>query len=124
MGFGEHCCREATILNRVVKLQLNGDSKKEVLVMADQRHVEIVHQSLGFNARTKPVTTPMQKISDAEFARRSFDPELAADQKTLYRSNVMRMSFIVQDRGDLGETVKRLAQSMQNPKTCHMGDLK
>lgn len=70
------------------------------------------------------MTTPMQNISDAESARRSRDPELAADQETLYRSNVMRMSFIAQDRGDLGETVKTLAQNMQNLKTCHMGDLK
>ena len=36
----------------------------------------------------------------------------------------MRLSFIGQDRGDLGEAVKTLAQNMQNPKTCHMGDLK
>ena len=61
LGFGGHCCREATILNRVLKLQLNDEGKKEVQVMADRRHVEIVHQSLGFNARTKAVTTPMQK---------------------------------------------------------------
>lgn len=47
LGFGEHGCRGSTILNRVVKLQLDGGSRKEVLVMADQRHVEIVHQSLG-----------------------------------------------------------------------------
>ena len=92
--------------------------------MADQRHVEIIHKSLGFHDRTKAVTTPMQKISDAEFICRNRDPEVAADQKTLYRSNVMRMSFIAQDRAGLGETLKTLAQSMQSPKTCHMGDLK
>ena len=92
--------------------------------MADQRHVEIMHHSLGFDARVKAVTTPMRTISDAEFARRSRDPELASDQKTLYRSNVMRMSFIAQDRRDIGETVKTSAQSIQNPKTCRMGDLK
>ena len=70
LGFRAHCCREATILNRVVKLNLDSDGKKEVMIMADQRHVEIVHRSLGFNSRTKAVTTPMQKISDAEYVRR------------------------------------------------------
>jgi hypothetical protein len=124
LGFSDHCVKEATILNRVVKLHRGDDGKKEVHVMADQRHVEIVHSSLGFNSRTKAVNSPMQRTSDSEFVRRSRDPELSPEHKTLYRSNVMRMSFIAQDRADLGEAVKTLAQNMQNPKTCHLGDLK
>ena len=77
---------------------------------------------VGFNERTKSIDTPSQKMLGAEFARRSRDPELSTELKAPYRSDVVRMCFIAQGRGD--ETVANLAQSMQNSKICHMGDLK
>ena len=36
----------------------------------------------------------------------------------------MRASFVAQDRADLGEAVKCLAQGMASPTEVHMGELK
>ena len=43
---------------------------------------------------------------------------------TLYRSCTMRAAYLSTDRVDIGETVKNLARSMQNPKPTPMMELK
>ena len=124
LGFGEGCTRHATILNRVVSLgELNG--RRYVQIEPDKRHVELIVSSLGLDkSNTKSVTTPSVKPSDAEAAQFQHGPKLSASETSLYRSCVMRASFLSQDRADLGESVKALAQGMAAPTRAHLQALK
>ena len=124
LGFGEGCTQHATILNRVVSLgELNG--RRYVQIEPDRRHVELIVSSLGLDkGNTKSVTTPSVKPSDAEAEQFQHGPKLSASETSLYRSCVMRASFLSQDRADLGESVKALAQGMAAPARAHLQALK
>jgi len=124
LGFGEHCDKSATILNRVVSVGVE-DGRRFVQVEPDQRHVEIILEALGLKKeKTKGVVTPSAKLSEAEWDRRRLSPPLSPSRTTSYRSCVMRASFLGQDRPDIAETVKTLAQGMASPRESHWEDLK
>ena len=86
----------------------------------DARHVEIILHSLGLGGRNvNTVTTPGVKKTDAQEERKLQEPQLSKEETRLYRSCLMRASFLAQDRADLPEAVKRLAQHMSRPtRTC------
>ena len=124
LGFVDGCTQHATILNRVVCLgELHG--RRYVQIEPDKRHVEIILSSLGLDkSNTKSVTTPSVKPTDAEAEQYQRGPKLSAADTSLYRSCVMRASFLSQDRADIGESVKSLAQGMAAPTRGHMQSLK
>lgn len=51
-------------------------------------------------------------------------PELSPKDASRYRSAVMRASFLAQERADIAETVKRMAQGMSKPRIAHCELLK
>ena len=96
-----------------------------VQIEPDKRHVELIVSSLGLDTgNTKSVITPSVKPSDAEAEQFQHGPKLSASETSLYRSCVMRASFLSQDRADLGEFVKALAQGMAAPTRAHLQALK
>ena len=123
LGFTHGCAREATILNRVITLN-DEAGRKQVQFEADQRHVSLVLQSAGIKSNSNPVNTPAVELSDVEVAQLQNSPELSAVDATMYRSAVMRASFLSQGRPDTGESVKRLAQGMSKPRIAHQELLK
>ncbi|CAE8638172.1 unnamed protein product, partial [Polarella glacialis] len=125
LGFRSHCVREATVLNRVVTLGVGADGRRFIRIEPDHCNVELMLQSLGLDKNnSKAVATPSVKISDDEFEKRRQSKPLSAAQTSAYRSCLMRGSFLSQDRADLGEAVKSLAQGMAQPRECHWRDLK
>ena len=106
-------------LERVVSLgEINGP---RVHRKPDKRHVELIVSSLGLDdGNTKSATTPSVRPSDAEAEQLLHGPKLSASETSLYRSCVMRVSFLSQDRADLGESVKALAQGMASPARAHL----
>ena len=123
LGFGDHCVREARVLNRVVTLS-HENGRKAVRIEADARHVDLILQDLGLDStRTKPVVHPGAKLTQADVDKRQQEPELDRKQAARYRSNVMRASFIAQDRPDIAEAVKSLAQFMSKPTAGAWQDL-
>lgn len=123
LGWGDHCSREATVLNRVVVLGEDENRRRYVRIEPDQRHVELTLKSLGFNERTKSCATPSVKLKDHEVEARRSSPPLSPGDTTAFRSCVMRGSFLAQDRADLGESVKSLAQGMAKPTKAYWEDL-
>lgn len=124
LGFQPNCTQNATILNRVVSLGEQG-GRRFVQIEPDQRHVEIIVSSLGLHkSNTKGVKTPSLKSADGDVEKLQHDSPLSPVDTSLYRSCVMRASFLSQDRADLGECVKSLAQGMANPKQWHFQALK
>ena len=125
LGFGQGCDRTATILNRVVTLSVDSGGRKLVTIEPDARHVQIILQSLGLaGAGTKSVATPGVKKTDAQEERKVGEPPLCKSETTLFRSCLMRASFLAQDRADLPESVKCRAQQMSCPTRTSMEELK
>jgi len=124
LGFGDHCTQTATVLNRVVTL---GDEhgRRFVQIEPDARHVELILLALGLEGpNVKTVATPGIKSSDARVAARKEEPDLTREEASMFRSCCMRGSFLSQDRGDIGEAIKSLAQQMARPTKSSMEDLK
>ena len=125
LGFGDGCERSAIILNRVVALQLDEQGRKEVIIEPDFRHIQLVLRDLGLDKENaKGLTTPTIKIDDAEIERRKHEQALAREMTTMFRSCVMRLSFVSQDRADLAEPVKTLSRQMSRPTQGSLQDLK
>eukprot|EP00972_Heterocapsa_arctica_P041651 6140532-Heterocapsa_arctica.AAC.1 len=61
LGFGDHCSKEGTILNRVVTLGHDGghEGRRYVQLEPDTRHLDLIIRSMGLECATaKPVATP------------------------------------------------------------------
>ena len=125
LGFRSGCERSAVILNRVVSLGHDAEGRRQIVIEPDFRHVQLVLQDLGLDKEnTKSLTTPTIKIDEMEVERRKLEQPLDRSMTTTYRSCVMRLSFLSQDRADLGEPVKTLARQMAKPTQGSMQDLK
>ena len=127
LGFGEGCTRKATVLNRVVSLGETG-GRRWVRIEPDKRHIELIVEGVGLNMNSAGVTTPSIKQTDAQAAALASALETSADlspkDASRYRSGVMRASFLAQERADIAEAVKRMAQGMAKPKLAHWEWLK
>lgn len=124
LGFTTGCKRSATVLNRVVELG-ETDGRSWVRIEPDRRHVELILQTVGMKlGSSNGVAAPSIKPTDSQAALLQTSPELCGQDASKYRSAVMRASFLSQERADLSETVKRLAQGMATPRLGHWEMLK
>ena len=78
----------------------------------------------GCNANTKTVSTPREKLKDKLVLDGRRSPILKGDEATRYRPACMRLSYLAKDGLDLGETAKRLAQRMSEPREFDFFPLK
>jgi hypothetical protein len=95
----------------------------EARIESDVRHVDMILRDLHL-CDAKPVQTPAVKKSVAEMIEASQSQTLDDAQSKLYRSLVMRASYIGQDRPDLSYIASSLAKSMKTPRESDMMDLK
>ena len=91
---------------------------------ADRRHVEVLVAEMGLSATSKGVDTPRVKKSEAEAFQGLEAPPLDRTGVRRYRSCVMRMSYLGQDRSDMQEAAKCLAQRMKEPNQQDEKDVK
>ena len=125
LGFGPEDDRKASILNCVVTLSWDSDGRKQITIEPDARHVEIILRSLALGGKdAKSVVTPGIKKTDAQEEKQLLEPPLGRAETTLFRSCLMRASFLSQDRADLPEAVKCLAQQMSTPSKSSVEELK
>ena len=82
----------------------------------DLRHAPLIISESGCNANTKTVSTPREKLQDKLVLDGRRSPILNREDATRYRSACMRLSNLAQDRLDLAETAKHLAQRMSEPR--------
>ena len=85
----------------------------------DPRHVEISAAALGLQLTSKSLSTPGIKQP------KSADTTVLDDKdREVYRSNVMRLAYLAQDRIELPFSSKELARNMQAPTQFDMEQLK
>ena len=106
--------KQVRILNRIVSWNNSG-----IQYEPDQRHVEIVIKALGLE-KAKPVSTPGIR----EHLTPEGDKALEGATATLYRSMVMRLNYLAQDRPDIQFACKELARGMSSPTEGHWQPLK
>ena len=88
------------------------------------RHVELILTSLGLLKSSNAVSTPGTRHTDDQVERRNGEAQQYPAMTTVFQSCVVRASFLSQDRADLGEAAKGLAQQMSTPSTSSMEHIK
>ena len=74
------------------------------------------HKESGYNANTKTVSTPREKLQDKLVLDRSKSQILKKEDATRYISSCVTLSDLAKDRFDLAETAKHLAQKAGEPR--------
>ena len=92
------------LLNRVFEWTPQG-----IILEADQRHAEIITKELGFNERTKSLSTTGAKPQEVN------EQEVDMDAATRYRALTARANYLAQDRSDIQFAVKELCRGMSKP---------
>ena len=102
------------LLNRVFRV--GADHKGQHFdIEPDLRHAPVIINESGCNAKTKSVNTPREKLQDKVVLDERKSQILKKEDATRYRPACMRLSYVAQDRLDLAETAKHLAQRMSEP---------
>ena len=92
-------------------------------IVPDQKHFPELLEDLGLS-QSNIVKTPRVKVSAIEAEAIENSPTLEGEQATTFRSGTMRCMYLAQDRVDISEAIKCLAQAMSKPKAGHMTQLK
>ena len=100
-------------MNRVFRVVVD-QTGQYLNIEPDLRHAPLIISESGCNTNTKAVSTPREKLQDKTNGRRS--PGLKKDEGPRYRSACMRLSYLAQDRLDLAERAKHLAQRVREPR--------
>ena len=97
------------LLNRVFRV--GTDQTGQYLdIEPELRHAPLIISESGCSTKTKTVSSPREKLQDKLVLDGRRSPILNREDATRYRSACMRLSYSAQDRLDLAETAKHLAQ--------------
>ena len=72
----------------------------------------------------KGVDSPRVRGTEEQTAQIENSEKLTSAESTLYRSLVMKLAYVAQDRVDIAEAVKCLTRHMKEPRSGHMQELK
>ena len=87
-----------------------------LVIEPDLRHAPRIINDAGCNTNTKAMSTPREKLQDKLVLDGRRSPILKRNEATRYRSACMRLSYLAQDRLDLAETARHLAQIVSEPR--------
>ena len=113
IGNGEGEMREATVLNRTIRVMENGWEYE-----ADQRHADIIVKELNLRD-AKGVKTPGE--DEKPWLAEEDATALAGKDATGYRALSARSNYLAQDRSDIQYAVKEICRAMSAPTK---GDLR
>ena len=117
IGFGVNDEKELKILNRTIKIDVLNDE------MTDTKLVENVLESMKLKG-AKGVDSPRVRRIEEQAAQIENSEKLTSVESTLYRSLVMKLAYVAQDRIVIAEAVKCLTRHMKEPRSGHMQELK
>ena len=115
LGFGDSDVKSLLLLNRVFRAEVD-QTRQYLDIEHDLRHAPLIISESGCNTSTKAMSTPREKLHDRLVLDGRRSPILKKGEATRHRSACMRLSFLAQDRIDLAETAKHLAQRMSVPR--------
>jgi len=118
LGPEKHHVQEIRLLNRILAWDHDG-----IRYEADQRHAEILIESLGLT-NSKGVETPGTKNSKDETGETESDKYLGDAEATAFRAAAARCNFLGLDRPDVQFAAKEISRNMAKPQECHVSALK
>ena len=71
----------------------------------------------------KGVDSPRVRRNEEQTAQIDNSEKLTSVESTLYRSLVMKLAYVAQDRVDIAEAVKCLTRHMKEPRSAHKQEL-
>ena len=120
IGFGAYDKKELKILNRTIKTDVLND---EMTLEADTKLVENALESMKLNG-AEGVDSPHVRRTEEQTAQIENSEKLTSAESTSYRSLVMKLAYVAQDRVDTAEAVKCRTRHMKEPRSGHMQELK
>ena len=114
VGFEDSDVKSLLLLNCVFRVGVD-QTGQYLDIEPDLRYARLIISESGCNTNTKAVSTPRKKLQDKLVLDGRRSPILKKDDATRYRSVCVRHSSLAQDRLDLAETAKHLAQRMSEP---------
>ena len=72
----------------------------------------------------KGVDSPRVRRTEKQTGQIENSEKLTSVESTLYRSLVMKLAYVAQDRVDIAEAVKCLTRHMKEPRSGHMQELR
>jgi len=114
--------QEVRCLNRIIRWVCPpfGKGTERIEYEADPRHAELLVSFCGLTPGSKGVSTPGEKMKPGS----DIEGKLTAEERTAYRSNVMRLCYLATDRPDLQHAAKELARRMQDPSPADVEQMK
>ena len=130
IGFGHHpkdhrgreIERSCSVLNRTLTCEVPANGPAYLSIEADPKHIQSCIEDFNLT-KCRRAATPRVK-ADASRGDLFESPPLPAIEHTQFRSIVMRLAYVAQDRPDLSESIKCLARHMAAPTVEHQETLK
>ena len=119
--FSASDAKELKILNRRIKIDALND---EMTLEADTKLVEGVLESMKLTGANGVDSPRVVRRNEEQTAQIENSKKLTSAELTLYRSFVMKLAYVAQDRVDIAEAVKCLTRHMKEPRSGHMQELK
>ena len=120
IGFGADDKKELKILNRTIRIDVLND---EMTLEADTKLVEVAVESMKLKG-AKGVDSPRVRRIEEQTAQIENSEKLTSAESTLYRSLVIKLAYVGQDRVAIAEAVKCLTRDMKEPWSGHTQELK
>ena len=117
IGFGVNDEKELKILNRTIKIDVLND---EMTLEADTKLVENALESMKLNGG---VDSPRVRRNEEQTAQIENSEKLTSVESTLYRSLVMKLAYVAQDRVDIAEALKCFTRHLKESRSGHMQEL-
>ena len=111
IGFSASDAKESKILNRTIEIDVLND---EMTLAADTKLVRDALETMKLIG----VDSPRVRRNEEQTSKNS--EKLTSLESTLYRSLVMKLAWVAQDRVDIAEAVKWLTRHMKEPRSGHM----
>ena len=115
LGFEDSGVKSLPLLNRVFRVGVE-QTGQYLDIELHLRDAPLIISESGCNTDTKAVSTPREKLRDKLVLDGRRSPILKKDEASRHRSACMRLAYLAQDRLDLAETAKHLAQRMSEPR--------
>ena len=120
IGFSAIDAKELKILNRTIKIDVLND---EMTLEVDTKLVKDALETMKL-VDAKGVVSPRVRRNEEQAAQIENSEKLTSAESTLYRSLVMKLAYVAQDRLDIAEAVKCLTRHMKEPRSRHRSELK
>jgi len=120
IGFGDGLSKELEILSRTVRVV---DAEGWIELEPDKRLVSRIVADYNL-VGAKNACTPRTKHTAEETEKQLQSEELIGEEATRFRSATMRAAYLGQDRMDVAESVKALAQHMKTPRLARVAEIK